>query len=276
MKFDAKTLSIIVISFSAALFILLERLFPYNKGQRIFRKGFFNDFFWYSIVQSYVLGLIIFHFLEFIYSNFSLNKYRILVDVPILVQLSIFLVTHDLYIYWFHRWQHNNKYLWRIHEAHHSTVDVDWLSGARSHSLEILINQTIEFAPIILLGAAPEVVVYKGTISAIWGMFIHSNIDVRLGVVQYFINGPEMHRWHHSDEEGKEYQNNYSTKLAIWDWIFGTAFFPDPNKRKPLKYGLSDTPDFPDNYFKQHIFAFRKFELKPEKYTQLSNPFSKS
>jgi hypothetical protein len=41
--------------------------------------------------------------------------------------------------------------------------DVDWLSGARSHALEILINQTIEFAPIVLLGAAPEVALIKLT-----------------------------------------------------------------------------------------------------------------
>ncbi len=148
--------------------------------------------------------------------------------------------------------------------------------------MEILINQTIEFAPIILLGASPEVAIYKGMISAIWGMFIHSNIDVRLGKLQYFINGPEMHRWHHSDDGGREFQNNYGTKLAMWDWIFGTAFFPDPKVRKPRLYGLSDTPDYPlsidgpedplkvksyvkliwhdtVSYVKQHIFAFRRF-----------------
>jgi hypothetical protein len=110
-------------------------------------------------------------------------------------------------------------------------------------------------------------------------MFIHSNIDVRLGKLQYFINGPEMHRWHHSDDEGKEYQNNYGTKLAIWDWMFGTAFLPNPNERKPIQYGLRDTPDYPLSpieyekihpkhivkvswvdtiaYIKQHYFAFR-------------------
>jgi hypothetical protein len=113
-------------------------------------------------------------------------------------------------------------------------------------------------------------------------MFIHCNIDVRLGKIQYFINGPEMHRWHHSDDGGREFQNNYSTKLAIWDWIFGTAFLPDPKVRKPRLYGLSDTPDYPlsldgvddptsiksyfkvmwhdtVSYVKQHAFAFRKF-----------------
>ncbi len=76
-----------------------------------------------------------------------------------------------------HRWQHSNKYLWRIHEAHHSPKKVDWLSGSRSHALEILINQTIEFLPIVLLGSPPEVIAYKGVMSAVWGMYIHSNLE---------------------------------------------------------------------------------------------------
>jgi len=64
-----------------------------------------------------------------------------------------FLVTHDLYIYLFHRLQHASKILWRTHEAHHSGKEVDFLAGSRSNALEIIINQTIEFAPIIILGA---------------------------------------------------------------------------------------------------------------------------
>lgn len=265
--------------------IILEKLFPYTKGQKIFREGFFNDIILYSIVQSYLLGLIIFGFLNWIKFNTDLYQYSLIGNWPVWIQVMFFLVTHDFYIYWFHRLQHRNKVLWRTHEAHHSPKTVDWLSGARSHSFEILINQTVEFAPIILLGAAPEVAIYKGMISAIWGMFIHSNIDVRLGKLQYFINGPEMHRWHHSDDGGREFENNYGTKLAVWDWMFGTAFLPDPDKRKPIKFGLSDTPDYPlsvDNiksenriksffeiiyfdsvsYIRQHIFAFRKFKVK--------------
>jgi sterol desaturase/sphingolipid hydroxylase (fatty acid hydroxylase superfamily) len=252
-------ISTLIISVSATLFILLERLLPYQKGQKVFREGFFNDFFWYTIFQSYILGLIIFNFLNFIYSNTNLYEIRLFQHIPVWCQLLFFVFIHDFYIYWFHRWQHKNKYLWRLHEAHHTTKDVDWLSGSRSHSLEILINQTIEYAPIMLLGAAPEVAIYKGMISALWGMFIHSNINIRLGWLQYFINGPEMHRWHHSDDDGREYENNYSTKFAIWDWIFKTSFFPAPGKRKPVKYGLSDTMNFPHNYLKQNLFAFRKF-----------------
>lgn len=166
----------------------------------------------------------------------------------------VFLATHDFYIYWMHRLQHKNKWLWRIHEAHHSPQNVDWLSGSRSHAIEILINQTIEFLPIILLGSPPEVIAYKGAISAVWGMYIHSNINVSTGKLQLIINGPEMHRWHHTVGKGRN--RNFGTKLAIWDWIFGTAFLPD--NMKADYYGLKI--NFPKNYIIQFIFAFRAFK----------------
>ncbi len=127
----------------------------------------------------------------------------------------------------------------------------------RSHSLEILINQTIEFAPIILLGASPEIVLLKGVLDGLWGMWIHSNINVKTGWLQFVINGPEMHRWHHA-KEITEGGINFGTKFAFWDWIFGTAYLPN---EKPSGYGLDDS-EFPVNYFSQHLFAFRKFENK--------------
>lgn len=154
-----------------------------------------------------------------------------------------------------HRWQHKNKYLWRLHEAHHSPKEVDWLSGSRSHAFEILINQTVEFLPIVLLGSPPEVIAYKGVISAVWGMFIHSNLNINTGWLQKIINGPEMHRLHHTTGKGRN--NNFATKLAVWDWVFETAFFPN---EKGKEYGLRTF--FPDNFFKQFLFAFRSYKEK--------------
>lgn len=254
---DIRLLNFAFIVFAASVLIFLERIIPYNKNQKFFREGFFNDFILYNFVQSFLLGIIISYIIQYIDSIGNFSSYRLLAGVPIWMQVVIFTITHDIYIYWFHRLQHRNKYLWRIHEAHHSAKKVDWLSGVRSHSLEILINQTIEFAPIILLGAAPETAVYKGTISAVWGMYIHSNIDVRSGKLQYFINGPEMHRWHHSNDSENVHNKNFSTKFAVWDWLFNTAYLP--HKTKAQTYGLSDN-NYPENYFKQHLYAFRKFK----------------
>ena len=135
--------------------------------------------------------------------------------------------------------------------------DVDWLSGTRSHALEIMINQTIEFLPIVVLGAAPEVALMKATLDAVWGMYIHSNLNVRAGVLQRVLNGPQMHRWHHATElpiPGR----NFATKLAVWDWLFGTAYLPD---HKPARYGLPDA-DYPRRgffaYLSQHLHSLRR------------------
>ena len=201
-------LSPIIVVSSALLLILLERRYPYEPRQRLFRVGFFTDLLGYGLLQSYLLGLLISGFVAFLDRQTGWSRLGLLSAWPVAAQLGFFFVTHDFYIYWFHRLQHASSWLWRIHEAHHSVDDVDWLSGTRSHVLEICINQTIEYAPIVLLGAAPQAAILKATLDAVWGMYIHSNLDVRSGSLQYVLNGPEMHRWHHARDllaPGKNY-----------------------------------------------------------------------
>lgn len=240
----------------ALILIGLERVFPYQR-QRLFRVGFFTDLLGYGLLQSYVLGFAISALIRFVDGHTGWSKLGLVSGWPVLGQLGFFFVVHDFYIYWFHRLQHYSDTLWRIHEAHHSVDDVDWLSGTRSHAFEILINQTVEFLPIVLLGAAPEVALMKATLDAVWGMYIHSNLNVRAGVLQKVLNGPEMHRWHHARElpaPGK----NFATKLAIWDWLFGTAHLPE---HKPRQYGL-DQPGYPKRgfwaYLEQHAHSLRR------------------
>lgn len=253
MPTSAIALTTFVITIAWALvLIVVERLWPYQQGQALFRRGFFNDLFWYTLVQSYVLSLVIGWLISLIDQLAPFERVHVIRDLPLVMQVVVFLVIHDLYIYWFHRWQHSSRVLWRTHEAHHSATEVDWLSGSRSHSLEIMINQTVEFLPIVLL-ASPEVAIIKGCVDAVWGMYLHSNINVRSGVLQYVFNGPEMHRWHHATD-AEAHNKNFSTKIALWDWIFGTAYRPD--NKKPSGYGLGQP--FPENYVAQHLYAFRR------------------
>jgi sterol desaturase/sphingolipid hydroxylase (fatty acid hydroxylase superfamily) len=70
------------------------------------------------------------------------------------------------------------------------------------------------------------------------------------------INGPEMHRWHHSTDLEPPGMN-FSTKLAIWDWLFGTAWLP--RAARPTQYGLTYV-EFPKGYLRQNLFAFRRFK----------------
>jgi sterol desaturase/sphingolipid hydroxylase (fatty acid hydroxylase superfamily) len=260
-----EVLSPALIAASAVAIVTLERLYPYDARQRLFRVGFFTDFFWYTLVQSWLLGLVIAWLIRTIDHGTGISRLHLVSSWPVLAQLAFFWVTHDFYIYWFHRTQHRNRWLWRLHEAHHAGKDVDWLSGSRSHAGEILINQTIEYAPIVLLGADPSVALMKGVLDAAWGMYIHSNIDVRAGWLQRVLNGPEMHRWHHADDVDRR-SVNFATKIAVWDWIFGTAYLPPT---KPTAYGLWGGAPFPErpgvrgalfDYLLQHAWSLRPFD----------------
>ncbi|HVU54109.1 MAG TPA: sterol desaturase family protein [Puia sp.] len=247
------TTSILLVS--VGIFIWLERKIPYKKGLPVFREGFWVDLVWYTLIQSYFLKILLFDdIIAPMDSVWHLSSLHLVTSWPLALQVLFFLVIHDFYIYWFHRWQHHSKLLWRTHEAHHSNKEVDWLAGTRSHAVEILINQTVEFAPIVLLGANPLVVPIKALLDAVWGMYIHSNIDVRSGKLQYIINGPEMHQWHHANDR-RVFYANFSTKFAVWDWLFGTAFLPD---EKPEEYGLYY--DYPKDYFLQHVFSVRRLD----------------
>jgi sterol desaturase/sphingolipid hydroxylase (fatty acid hydroxylase superfamily) len=246
-----------ILLLAVVVLLVLERKFPYRKGLPFFREGLFVDLFWYTLVQSYFLQILIFGFIIAPLAAHFGARFHFVSSWPIATQVGFFVITHDFYIYWFHRFQHNNAFFWRTHEAHHSGKQVDWLAGSRSHFMEIIINQTIEFAPIILLGANPVVVPIKALIDAVWGMYIHANIDVKSGKLQYVINGPEMHLWHHADHE-EVYFANFSTKFAIWDWLFGTAYRPE--NRKPERWGLPYA--FPKDYFGQHVFSAYRYDEK--------------
>lgn len=242
----------IVTAAGVVTIVVLERLFPYDRGQPLLRDGFWTDFLLYAVLQSWVLGLLISRLIRGLDQLTGLSGLGLLSGWPLGWQVAFFVVTHDLYIYWFHRYQHGSPVLWRLHEAHHSGADVDWITSARSHAAEIMINQTIEFAPMALLGASPDVPLVKGMIGVLWGLWIHSNVDARTGWLQRIVNGPEAHRWHHAvdrDAHGR----NFATKLALWDRIFGTSFLPQD--RKPTGYGLG--AGFPKGYLAQQLFAFR-------------------
>src|SRR5262245_26950769 len=239
------------------LIIALERRFPYDRGFPLFRPGFWVDLVGYALIQSYALAWLIGVIVHAVDDAGGFSRRGLVSSWPIWLQVAFFVFTHDLYIYAFHRLQHHNRWLWRVHEAHHSARYVDLVAGARSHVLEILITQTVEFGAMVLLGAHPDVLIIKGAISGMWGIWIHCNVDVKTGWLQKVINGPEMHRWHHSLVylgNGR----NFSTKFAFWDWIFGTAWHPPA---KPESYGIEGY--FPDGYIAQNLFAFRRFGPSP-------------
>jgi sterol desaturase/sphingolipid hydroxylase (fatty acid hydroxylase superfamily) len=108
--------------------------------------------------------------------------------------------------------------------VHHADLDYDVTTGARFHTLEILLSMGIKFAVIMLLGPPVVAVVLFEIVLNATAMFNHANVRLPLGVdrvLRWFVVTPDMHRVHHSVEDD-ETNSNFGFSLPWWDRLFGT------------------------------------------------------
>ena len=164
---------------------------------------------------------------------------------PLWGQLLLALVIAELGYYWAHRLGHEVDFLWRLHAAHHSVPRLYWFNSGHFHPLDTLLNYAAEVTPLLLLGAGPEVLVLFSVFTTTNGMLKHSNIALRLGVLNWVLSTAELHRWHHS-KEPSEGNTNYGSNLVLWDLLFRTRFLPD--RPPPTALGLSGLPQFPTSF----------------------------
>lgn len=76
------------------------------------------------------------------------------------------------------------------------------------------------------------------------------------GVMKYLFNSPEMHLWHHSYELPKErrFGVNFGLTLALWDYIFGTAYIP--HNKGDIRLGFPGVEEFPEHFGSQSAHGF--------------------
>jgi sterol desaturase/sphingolipid hydroxylase (fatty acid hydroxylase superfamily) len=138
--------------------------------------------------------------------------------------IVIFIIVMDFIIYMQHVMVHALPILWRLHRVHHTDLDYDTSTGARFHTLEILLSFGIKFTAIVLLGPTVLAVILFEIILNVSSMFNHGNVKLPKTLdkyLRYFIVTPDMHRIHHSIEED-ETNSNFGFSITIWDRVFGT------------------------------------------------------
>lgn len=145
---------------------------------------------------------------------------------PVAGQVALMILCGDFLRYWLHRASHEwLPWLWRFHAVHHSVHKLNWVNVGRFHPIEKSFQFLCDAAPFILLGVSTEVLAVYFVLYAVNGFFQHCNIELRLGLLNYVISGPELHRWHHSWEP-RESNRNYGNNIITWDLLFGTYFLP--------------------------------------------------
>lgn len=173
-------------------------------------------------------------------------------DWPLLLQLFLMLLIAEFGRYWVHFAAHKIPWLWRLHAIHHSPNRLYFLNAGRFHPLEKVLFQIPEVVPFVILGTNIETIALYFTFNTIHGFFQHSNIQLRLGWLNYIFSLPELHRWHHS-KKIEESDRNFGNNLIVWDLLFGSYF--NPGDREIEDIGLLNT-EYPKCYLDQLTAPF--------------------
>lgn len=180
------------------------------------------------------------------------------------VQLTVAFFAVDFVQWLIHNLMHRVPWFWEFHKVHHSIEALDWLGSLKFHWMEIVLYKSLQYPLMALLGFGYPALFMLAIASTFIGHYNHSNFGLNLGPGKFFLNGPEMHEWHHVHPDAGPTNRNFGINLSLWDWLFGTAYLP-ASKASPSRLGFSGMENFPRNIALQEAWPLSGWLGKPSK-----------
>jgi sterol desaturase/sphingolipid hydroxylase (fatty acid hydroxylase superfamily) len=217
----------VAIAAALLLFFVWERLWPAVDSPLLLRLGRASAAAWRRLVRN--LGL------------FGLN---LLLSPVVVVPVTAWANLHDLglrpawwagwpglladvllldlWIYWWHRANHEVGFLWRFHSVHHFDELLDSTSALRFHFGEVFLSALARVPVILLLGMPLASVIVFEALVLIGAIFHHS--DARLpprleAALAKMVITPSIH-WVHHHKVRADTDSNYGTIFSFWDPLF--------------------------------------------------------
>ena len=258
MEFLANLFDFRLFFLAALIFIPLERLFGARRQQGLLRRYWAND-----LVYVFVNGVIIrLGIVAGVALILALSPLLVPGDVrgavasqPVWLQLIEVLLVADLGFYAAHRLFHSVPALWRIHQVHHSIEEMDWLAAARVHPVDQILTKSASLLPVFALGFSGWAIAAFALLYHWHSLLLHSNLRLSFGPLNRLIASPNFHHWHHCRDR-EAWDRNFAGQLALWDFLFGTAYLP--RGRTVERFGIGET--VPETYPAQLAHPFRRRE----------------
>ena len=248
------------------LCFLLERLSPWRKSQKVFRKGFLQDLFWLvlnghflGVLLAMVTGKTVLVFNAFLF-KIGLpvpESLALLASAPLWLQFIIFFGLKDFVEWNIHRLLHNVPWLWEFHKLHHSIEKLDWIGNFRFHWGEVVVYKTLSYLPLVILGVDGYVILAIAVVNTLMQDINHANLSIDWGPLKYVLNSPRMHVWHHDIELHGKGGQNFGIVLSVWDWLFGTVFWPQ-HPEEPDRLGFQGMDRYPQSIARRIAYPFLK------------------
>lgn len=252
---------------ASVLIYLAEIAFPWRKNQPLIRDHFWLDIF-YLFWNYFLFSLIAYNALSMVAVE-AFNDFLGLFGITNLVaiqvgnlpgwsQLLIIFVLRDFMQWNIHRLYHHVGWMWEFHKVHHSTKEMGFAALLRYHWMENILYRSLEYIPLAMIGFGISDFFIVHIFTLVAGQIGHANLNIPLGKLKYIFNGPQMHLWHHAKDLPASHPHgfNYGITLSIWDYIFGTHYWPTNDENLPV--GLPDEEKFPEDFVGQNIEPFRR------------------
>ena len=139
----------------------------------------------------------------------------------------------EFWIYWWHRANHEWRFLWRFHEVHHRDRHLDVTTALRFHFGEVALS-AVARAVVIMAFAVPltSVVLFE-ILVIVASVFHHANWRIPPAVERALarvIITPSRH-WVHHHRVRADTDSTYGTIFSFWDPLFGST---TPTQRRLL------------------------------------------
>ena len=156
----------------------------------------------------------------------------------------VFFIANDFSRWFLHMLAHRVRWIWQLHQVHHSAEVMNPVTLYRAHPLETLLFNLrgvlvfgvvggvyfyfIRSTSMFLIGGAAAV----GYVFSLLGANLrHTHIWLSYGrIAERFLISPAQHQIHHGTAF-EDYDTNYGSFLAIWDWMFGSLRIAAGRKR---------------------------------------------
>ena len=253
---------------TSVAFVLLERLFPWRKRQALLRPGWLRDLgflalngHFFSLWTALLTGAAAtaattaLHSLGFRLEGSPVPRW------PFALQFLAFLVLADFLQWCIHNLLHRLPWLWTFHKVHHSITTMDWIGNWRFHWMEIVVYKSLQWLPLAWLDASSGAVFAVAVVTTAWGDFNHANVDVGLGPLGWVLNSPRMHLWHHDQSSEGGAAKNFGIVLSLWDFLFGTAYWP--RERSPEQLGYPGMAEMPQTLHGQALWPLARVGKAP-------------
>lgn len=250
----------------AAGFALLARVMPCNPGMHWWndRRAVLTDAVYWFIVPLFLRfgrifmlaiagALVIGAGDPQALREFFMHGWGPLSRMPLWAQCIGVLLAEDVLLYWIHRFFHTRR-PWRFHAVHHSPKTLDWMSTQRFHPVNNLLAFSLVDTLMMAAGFSPASLLALGPFNIIFSALVHANLNWTFGPFKYVLASPVFHRWHHTGvKEGGS--KNFAPTFPVLDVLFGTFYMP--KGKLPETFGVDD-PEFPEGFWGQFMYPFRK------------------